>query len=84
LNANIIDGVYVNVIPTFLTIQYQGLYVGSKVFVANGTNNCATIPDGWYFTGASQSVNTVFQVVGGLIVFITNCSTTTTTTTSAP
>ena len=81
---NTFGGSYVNVVPTFLSIDYQGLYLGSQVFITNGTNDCTTIPDGWYFTGASQSVNTVFQVVGGLIVFINNCITTTTTTTSAP
>jgi hypothetical protein len=81
---NTFGGSYVNVVPTFLTIEYQGLYLGSRVFVTNGTTDCTTIPDGWYFTGDSQSVNTVFQVVGGLIVFINNCITTTTTTTSAP
>jgi hypothetical protein len=80
---NTFGGSYVNVVPTFLTIEYQGLYLGSKVFVTNGTTDCTTIPDGWYFTGASQAVNTVFQVVGGLIVFITNCTTTTTTSTSS-
>jgi hypothetical protein len=73
---------YVNVVPTFLTIEYQGLYVGSKVFVTNGTTDCTTIPDGWYFTGASQSLNVVFEVVDGEIVYITNCTTTTTSTSS--
>jgi hypothetical protein len=80
---NTFGGSYVNVVPTFLTIEYQGLYLGSEVFVTNGTTDCTTIPNGWYFTGASQAVNTVFQVVGGLIVFITNCTTTTTTSTSS-
>jgi hypothetical protein len=79
---NTFGGSYINVVPTFLTIEYQGLYIGSGVFVTNGTNDCTTIPDGWYFTGASQSVNTVFQVVGGLIVYITDCTTTTTSTSS--
>ena len=80
---NTFGGSYVNVVPTFLTVEYQGLYLGSKVFVTNGTTDCTTIPDGWYFTGASQAVNTVFQVVGGLIVYITSCTTTTTTSTSS-
>ena len=80
---NTFGGSYVNVVPTFLTIQYQGLYVGSRVFVTNGTNDCTTIPNGWYFTGASQAVNTVFQVVGGLIVSINICPTTTTTTSTS-
>ena len=80
---NTFGGTYINVVPTFLTIEYQGLYLGSGVFVTNGTTDCTTIPDGWYFTGASQSVNTVFQVIGGLIVYITSCTTTTTTSTSS-
>ena len=80
---NTFGGSYVNVVPTFLTIVYEGLYLGSGVFVTNGTTDCTTIPDGWYFTGASQSVNTVFQVIGGLIVYITSCTTTTTTSTSS-
>ena len=80
---NTFGGSYVNVVPTFLTVEYEGLYLGSGVFVTNGTTDCTTIPDGWYFTGASQSVNTVFQVIGGLIVYITSCTTTTTTSTSS-
>jgi len=80
LNADIVDGSYVNVIPTYINIQYQGLYAGSQVYLLNGTTDCTTIPDGWYFTGASQASNVVFHVVGGVIVEVSSCTTTTTST----
>ena len=82
LNENIVDGEYVNVIPTYQVIEYQGLVLGSEVYLSNGLNNCETIPDGWYFTGASQNSGVVFQVVNGLIMNIVNCFPTTTTTTT--
>jgi hypothetical protein len=73
---------YVNVIPTYILVEYQGLYIGSDVYLFNGTTDCTTIPDGWYFTGATQAVNTVFRVVGGQISLIVLCPPTTTTTSS--
>jgi hypothetical protein len=89
---------YVNVVPTYLDVEYEGLYEGSRVYVWNGTTDCSTIPDGWYFTGESQYNSVVFHVLGGVIVEIynripvtttttstsTSTSTTTTTTTVAP
>jgi len=80
---NTFSGSYVNVVPTFLAIEYQGLYIGSEVFVLNSTNDCTTIPNGWYFTATSQSLNTVFQVVGGVIVNIVVCAVTTTSTSTS-
>jgi len=79
---NQFSGSYVGVVPTYLNIVYQGLYVGSQVYVDNGTSDCTTIPDGWYFTGQSQFENTVFQVVSGVITNVTPCPTTTTTSTT--
>jgi len=79
---NTFGGSYVNVIPTYVLVEYQGLSIGSDVYIFNGTTDCETIPDGWYFTGASQAVNTVFHVVGGEISMIVVCQPTTTTTTS--
>jgi hypothetical protein len=79
---NTFDEFYENVIPTYILAEYQGLYVGSYVYVSNGTNNCDTIPDGWYFTGETQAANTVIHVVGGIIVEIVDCSSPTTTTTT--
>lgn len=76
-------GTYVNVIPTYILIQYQGLYIGSSVFLFNGSTDCQTIPNGWYFTEATMASNTVFQVVNGQIAQIVSCATTTTTTTLA-
>jgi len=80
LNENQLSG---NVIPDYLPIQYQGLITGSQVYLVNGTNDCTTIPDGWYFTGASQASNIVFHVVGGVIVDISICTTTTTSTSTS-
>jgi hypothetical protein len=73
---------YENLIPTYILAEYQGLYVGSYVYTSNGTNNCDTIPDGWYFTGETQANNTVIHVVGGVIVEIVDCTSTTTTSTT--
>jgi hypothetical protein len=85
LNSNIVDGSYDNVIPTYIIVEYQGLFLGASVFASNGTNDCATISDGWYFTGESQSSETVFHVVNGIIVdIVSNTTTTTTTTTILP
>jgi hypothetical protein len=83
LNGSIVDGLYVNVIPTYILVEYQGLYIGSQVYVFNGTTNCDVVPDGWYFTEASQAVNTVFQVVNGQIADIVICIPPTTTTTTS-
>ena len=72
-----------NVIPTYILIQYQGLFIGSEIYLYNDSNDCTTIPDGWYFTGESQYLNEAIHVVGGVIVAITTCPTTTTTTSSS-
>ena len=80
LNANLSDP---NIIPTYLIIEYQGLFIGSNVYLNNDTVDCTTIPDGWYFNGQSQFENKVIHVVGGIIVEITSCPTPTTTTTSS-
>jgi hypothetical protein len=83
---NSFPGGYVNVIPTYLNVVYEGYYSGSKVFVDNETNDCTTIPDGWYFTQLSQIDGEVFQVMSGEIIIISSCpaTTTTTSTTSLP
>ena len=76
---------YTNVIPTYLQIEYQGLFIGSWVYAFNGTTDCQTIPNGWYFTEESQYSGIVFNVVNGVITQIFNCTpTTTTTTTTTP
>jgi hypothetical protein len=79
---NTFGGVYVGVTPLYTIVDYQGLYIGSQVFFHNGTNDCTTIPDGWYFTEESQADDTAFHVVGGVIVDIDICIPPTTTTTS--
>ena len=82
LNDDISGGVYTNAIPTYIIVQYQGVYVGSQVYLYNNSTDCTIIPNGWYFTGATQAANTVFHVVDGVIVQISICTTTTTSTTT--
>lgn len=73
----------------FYEVEREDIAVSGKVFERNFTDDCTTIPDGWYFTPttAEEGPN-VFRVEGGEITEIVNCnsftaSTTTTTTTLA-
>lgn len=81
---NSFGGTYTDAYPDYVAVQCTGLGLGSNVYLFNGTNDCTTIPNGWYFTEESMASNTIFQVVDGYIVNTLDCSTTTTTTTIAP
>ena len=72
---------YVDILPDYVNVQYEGLFVGSNVYLYNGTNDCTSIPNGWYFTQASSFSTIVFEVQSGYIFQIIDYSTTTTTTT---
>lgn len=74
---------YPNVIPTYIIVYYQGLFLGSYVYTSNDPQNCTCAPNGWYFTGESQATNRVFRVENCSIVEIVNCIPPTTTTTSS-
>ena len=79
---NSFNGIYTDAYPSYVTVQTSGTGLGSSVYLYNGTNDCTTIPNGWYFTDESMASNIVFQVVNGYIVNFFNCTTTTTTTIS--
>ena len=80
LEANSSGAEYVNVIPTYILVEYQGLYLNSEVYIFNGTTDCEAAPDGWYFVGGSD---VAIHVEGGQITEIVPCTTTTTTTSSS-
>lgn len=74
---------YTNVVPTYIVVYYQGLFVGSYVYASDIPTNCTCVSDGWYFTGESQATNRVFRVQNCRITEIVNCTPPTTTTTSS-
>ena len=71
---------YSNIIPTLINIQYSTLEVGQSVYLDNGTNDCETIPNGWYFTEQSAGIGVVYYIHNGIISQIGLPTTTTTTT----
>jgi hypothetical protein len=66
---------------TLINISAVSLTVGQIIYVNNGTTDCTTIADGWYFTDESANTTTeVYHVVSGIITETAICVTTTTTT----
>ena len=74
---------YIDIVPNYISVKYQGLYIGASVYLNNATNDCTTIEDGWYFTNQSSYFTTVFEVKFGQIFQIIDYSITTTTTTTS-
>jgi hypothetical protein len=68
---------------TYITINSEALTVGSIIYLNNSTTDCTVIPDGWYFTDEGQSLGFTYNVIGGIIVAIENCTATTSTTTTS-
>ena len=58
------------------------LTINQVVYDHNDTMDCATIPNGWYFTQESSTSGLVYNVINGIITEIGNCNPTTTTTTT--
>ncbi len=82
---------YVDVTFTGIITQAFSLSVGNTCYISNGTLDCSSIPDGWYYTEESSVQDHIYHVVDGVITEIVNCScilegiinpTTTTTSTS--
>lgn len=66
---------------TLINVNAISLTVGQTIYVNNGTTDCTTIPDGWYFTDESANTTTeVYHVVSGIITETAICVVTTTTT----
>jgi hypothetical protein len=81
---------YVTTYPDFIYILLSAkainLTLFQEVYLDNGTNDCTTVPDGWYFTDESANTTTdVYHIESGIITEILRCvpATTTTTTTIA-
>lgn len=78
-----------NYTPLYTRVLYEGLFIGSKVYVAALIDDCEPLTDGWYFNFDSLITTSVFEVVDGEIADIVVCdvigeiTTTTTTTTLA-
>lgn len=71
-----------NIIINNLSINTNSIVLGAILYINNFTNDCSLVPDGFYFTGESLELTTIYQVLNGVIVNIVDCSTTTTTSTS--
>lgn len=65
-----------------LLVEIEGLNVGDNIYLYNGSTDCTTISDGWYFTEETAFNQYVFRVVYGKISEIYNYITTTPTTTT--
>ncbi len=72
--------------PTYQMSQISGhtlsIEVGSTVYLGNETDNCDTVPNGWYFVEEMMEDSIVFLVTNGTISLIENCLPVTTTTTT--
>ena len=66
-----------------LLVEIEGLNIGDSVYLYNGSKDCTTIPDGWYFTEETAFNQYVFRVVSGRITEIYNYANITTTTTTS-
>ena len=66
-----------------LLVTIEGLNIGDSVYLYNGSEDCTTIPDGWYFTEETAYNQYVFRVVSGRITEIYNYANITTTTTTS-
>ena len=80
------DGNYTAVIQGVWTID---CVLNAPIYLNNGTNDCSTLPDGWYFTDESSVLQEAYYISNGVITETGTCgieitSTTTTTTTAAP
>jgi hypothetical protein len=80
---------YFNTLPGFegivlseVAFATTSLSAGSVVYKDNGTDDCETIADGFYFNDESASFLTVYHVVSGVISQIITCPSPTTTTTT--
>ena len=65
-----------------LLVTIEGLNIGDNVYLYNGSEDCTTISDGWYFTEETAYNQYVFRVVSGRITEIYNYTPVTTTTTT--
>ena len=74
----------IGVTTKLLSVAIEGLNIGDNVYLYNGSEDCTTIPDGWYFTEETAFNQYVFRVTSGQISEIYNYSNVTTTTTLAP
>lgn len=68
-----LDNDYSNTVVQFLQCECVAIVVNNKVYAYNGTDDCETVPDGWYFTSETIFETKVFQVVGGVINNIISC-----------
>lgn len=71
-----------NYTPKRISVESNGIFVYSTIYLDNGTNDCEVVADGWYFTDESSADNNVFHIVNGKIVEIIECGATPTTTTT--
>ena len=65
-----------------LSVTIEGLNIGDNVYLYNGSEDCTTISDGWYFTEETAFSQYVFRVTSGQISEIYNYAPVTTTTTT--
>jgi hypothetical protein len=65
-----------------LLVTIEGLNVGDNVYLDNGSEDCTTISNGWYFTEETAFSQYVFRVTSGQISEIYNYTPITTTTTT--
>jgi len=64
-------------------VQYVALVLNRAIYLDNGTTDCTSIPNGWYYN--NQSITTsgsVYHVENGVVTEILGCFPTTTTTTT--
>jgi hypothetical protein len=72
-----------DLLMTTINIEYDVIDLDGQIYLDNGTTDCTTVADGWYFTGQFGETNeSVFRVASGVIVEISSCVENTTTTTS--
>jgi hypothetical protein len=77
---------YATILPINLPVTYERFETGQPVYLSN--NTCDTVPEGWYFNGATSGDYSVFYISSsGYIQEIRNCDyclTTSSTTTLQP
>jgi hypothetical protein len=71
-----------NVIINNLSVNASSITLGQILYINNFTNDCSLVPNGFYFTGESIEIRTIYQIDNGVIIDIIVCPGVTTTTTS--
>lgn len=79
LNLETFDNTIINT----LSINAERIEIEQVLYINNFTNDCTIVPNGFYFTGESIEIRTIYEVNDGVIINAFICPEVTTTTTSS-